>query len=118
MSSSTSTNRSDHQVLPITPRVLRALSPPSTGLGLAGGGYQSLLTDSILRQLEYFAQILARQLGQPALPIGDDEVSQRLFLLDHLVDLLLERPGADELAYLDVALLPHAEDRRDDRGEK
>ena len=74
MCSSTSTKRSDHQVWPITPRVLRAFSPPSTGRGRAGGGYQLLLTgladlaglaglaglaDRILRQLEDVAQILA-----------------------------------------------------------
>src|SRR5712691_6377288 len=109
MCSSTPTKRSDHHVWPIAPRVLRALSPPSTARGRAGGGYQLLLTDSALRQGEDLAQVLGGQLGEPGLSVADHQVSQRLLVLDHLVDLLFQRPRADELAYLDVAFLADAE---------
>jgi len=40
-------NRADHQVWAIGPRAVRALSPPVTGRGRDGGGYQ-LLTDRVL----------------------------------------------------------------------
>src|SRR6266508_1902383 len=109
MSSSTLTNRSDHQVAPIAPRVLRALRPPSTGRGRAGGGYQLLLTDGSLRQGEHVAQVAGGQFGQPAFAVADHQVGQGLLRLDHLVDLLFEGSGADELAYLYVAFLPDPE---------
>src|SRR5436309_15688995 len=108
MSSNTSMNRSDHQVWAIAPRELRALRPPSTGRGRAGGGNQ-LLTDGSLGKGEQAAQVACGQFGQPALAVGDHEIGERLLLLDHLVDLLLQRPGADELAHLHTAFLPDPE---------
>src|ERR1043165_1366215 len=109
MSSRTVTNRSDHQVWPIAPRALRAFSPPSTGRGRVGGGYQSLLTDSPLRQREHVAQVAGGQFGQPPLPVGDHQIGQSFLLLDHVVDLLFESSGTDELAHLNIAFLANPE---------
>src|SRR5258708_2153186 len=118
MASRTPTDRPDHHVWPIAPRVLRALSPPVTASGRTGSeGNQrrgrglpgSLVTDGLRGQLEHRAQLTGGQLGQPALPVADHEVGEGLLLLDHLVDLLFQGPGADELAHLNVALLPDTE---------
>src|SRR5215472_6285876 len=98
MSSSTSTNLRDHQLWAMGPRVLRAFSPFSTGSGRDGGGNQ-LLTDRVLRQLEDLPQLAGGQFGEPALAVGDDQVGQGLLVLDHVVDLLFQGPGADELAH-------------------
>src|SRR5690242_1126907 len=104
MASSTSMNRCDHHVWAIGPRALRAFRPLSTGRGRDGGGYPrgyggvprlALLTDRPFRQAEQLAQIAGGQFGQPTFPVADDEIGQRLLLLDHVVDLLLERAGAD-----------------------
>src|SRR6185437_1423006 len=108
MSSRTVTNRLDHQVWAIGPRAARALIPSSTGRGRDGGGYQ-LLTDGLPGQLEYLPQVVRGQLREPALAIADYEIGQGLLLLDHLVDLLFQGPGADELAYLHVPGLANAE---------
>src|SRR5262245_43610315 len=118
--SSTAMNRPDHQVCAIAPRVLRAFSPPSTARGRDAGGHQGpprrsrgwsspSLTDRLRGQLEYPAQVARGQLGQPALAVADHEVGEGLLLLDHLVDLLLQGSGADELAHLHVALLADPE---------
>src|SRR5262245_20805464 len=109
MSFRTAMNRSDHQVAAISPRVLRAFRPPSTGSGRVGGGYQSLVTDCSLGQCEQVAQVPGGQFGQPTFAIADHQVGQGLLLLDHVVDLLFEGSGADELAYLNVAPLPDPE---------
>src|SRR5262250_2169468 len=108
MSSRTWMNRSDHQVFAIAPRVLRALRPPSTWRGRDGGGYQ-LLTDRSFGQGEQVAKVAGGQFGQPALAVGDDEVGERLFLLDHFIDFLFEGAGADELVYLHRAFLADPE---------
>src|SRR6266545_8348270 len=79
MSSRTLTNRSDHQVAPIAPRVLRALRPPSTGRGRAGGGYQVLLTDGSPRQGEHVAQVAGGQFGQPAFAVADHQSARAFF---------------------------------------
>ena len=63
MSSSTAMNRSDHQVRAIAPRVLGAWSPPSTGRGRDGGGYQLLFTDGSLGQREHLAEVAGGQFG-------------------------------------------------------
>src|SRR6516165_3285378 len=115
--SSTAMNRPDHQVCAIAPRVLRAFSPPSTARGRDAGGHQGpprwfrrrsppSVTDGLRGQLEHPAQLAVGQLRQPALAVADHEVGEGLLLLDHLVDLLLQGAGADELAHLHVALLP------------
>src|SRR6266550_8218635 len=120
MDSSTAMNRPDHQVCAIAPRVLRAFSPPSTARGRDAGGHQGsprraggrsspLVTDRLRGQFEHPAQLTGGQLGQPALAVADHEVGERLLLLDHLVDLLLQGARADELAHLYVALLANPE---------
>src|SRR6516165_9152577 len=112
MASRTAMNRPDHQVCPIAPRVLRALSPPSTASGRVGSeGNQrrgrrppeSSVTDGLRGQLEHRPQLAGREFGQPALPVADHEVGEGLLILDHLVDLLFQGSGTDELAHLYVA---------------
>src|SRR5262245_38778450 len=105
MSLRTATNRSDHQVVPISPRVLRTFRPPSTGRGRDGGGYQVLFTDRSLGQREHLAKVAGGQFGEPALAVADHQVGQGLLILDHFVDLLFEGSGTDELAHLNVAPL-------------
>src|SRR5215207_5907480 len=106
--SSTSMKRSDHQVCAIVPRLLRDLIPPSTRLGLDGGGNQ-LLTHGSFGQGEDLTQRAGGELGQPPLAVGDHQVGQSLLVLDHLIDLLRESADADELAHLHVPLLPDPE---------
>ena len=55
------------------------------------------------------AQVVGGQLGEPAFAGADDLLGQRLLLLDHRVDPLLQRADADELADLDVPPLADAE---------
>ena len=127
--SSTAMKRCDHQVSPICPRWLRACSPPSTAIGLEAGGHQpsagrperladdgsraarrhqSSPTASADRAID-LAELIGRQLGDPALARSDDPLGQGALRLDHGVDPLLERPPADELADLHVALLTDPE---------
>src|SRR5450755_3663295 len=61
------------------------------------------------RQRDDLAQVGDRQLAQPALPGAYDAIGQRLLLLDHDVDALLQRADADELAHLHVASLANPE---------
>ena len=47
--------------------------------------------------------------GEPRLAAADDRAGDLLLLLDHGVDLLLQRPDADELVHLDPAGLADPE---------
>ncbi len=107
-------NRRDHHCSPIEPRLLRALIPPlgldrprwrvdarlpelphwDTASGESSITWRKSATDSSVSQLSPVPTIASRQ---------------RLLVLDHLVDPLLHRADADELADLDVATLPDPE---------
>src|SRR6266545_7762600 len=111
------TNRPDHQLSPIWPRRLRALMPPSTRRGREGGGQSSqepairclLLAHRFGSECDQLAEPLGGQLREPALAAADDQLGERLLLLDQRVDALLQRADADQLADLDVLALADAE---------
>src|SRR6266536_891710 len=101
------TNRPDHQLSPIWPRRLRALMPPSTRRGREGGGQSS--QEPAIGASYSLTEPLGGQLREPALAAADDQLGERLLLLDQRVDPLLQRADADELADLHVLALADAE---------
>src|SRR6478752_7618829 len=101
-------NRPDHQDWAIAPRWLRALSPPSTALGLLAGKKRSFIV-GLCRQREQLTQLVGGEFGQPRFAVTDDGIGQGLLLLDHGVDPLLESACADELVDLHRALLADPE---------
>src|SRR6266498_2233360 len=68
-----------------------------------------LLRDRLRRERDQLAEPLGGQLREPALAAADDQLGERLLLLDQRVDPLLQRADADELADLHVLALADAE---------
>src|SRR3954447_23081614 len=88
--------------------------PPSTSIGLPPSKKRPLESTGMSThrrgvEREQLAQLIGAQIGHPVLAGADDRGRERLLPLDHRVDLLLQRAGADEFAYLHVPRLSDAE---------
>ena len=74
-----------------------------------GLGASSCCAQGLRREPEHFGQLVGRKFGQPIIARTYDPFGQVALRFDHLVDPLLERAYADQLAHLDVAALTDAE---------